>query len=130
MTGPRPTATSSSSASITLRSPSAPSTVTATPVSVCSTLLNGVPVRNAMPRLRNARSSAFDEASSSTATSRGSASTIVTSAPKLRHTLANSQPMTPPPSTTTEAGTRSSRRAWSEVITRSPSISSAGRVRA
>ena len=52
-----------------------------------------------MPRLRNARSSAFDDASSSAATSRGSASTMVTSAPKLRHTLANSQPITPPPST-------------------------------
>ena len=29
---------------------------------------------------------------------------MVTSAPKDRQTLANSQPMTPPPSTTTEAG--------------------------
>ena len=35
-----------------------------------------------IPRLRNARSSALDDASSSAATSRGSASTIVTSAPK------------------------------------------------
>ena len=52
------------------------------------------------------------------ATSRGSASTMVTSAPKLRHTLANSQPITPPPSTITEAGTRSSRSASSEVMIR------------
>ena len=51
-------------------------------------------------------------------TSRGSASTIVTSAPKLRHTLANSQPMTPPPSTITDAGTRSRRSACSEVMIR------------
>ena len=58
-----------------------------------------------MPRLRNARSSALDDASSSAATRRGSASTIVTSAPKDCHTLANSTPMTPPPSTTTDAGT-------------------------
>ena len=36
---------------------------------------------------------------------------IVTSAPKLRHTLANSQPITPPPSTATDAGTRSRRSA-------------------
>ncbi len=34
---------------------------------------------------------------------------MVTSAPKERQTLANSQPMTPPPSTMTEAGTRSRR---------------------
>ena len=39
-----------------------------------------------MPRLRNARSSTFEDASSSPATSRGSASTIVTSAPNERHT--------------------------------------------
>ena len=92
------------------------------------TLWNGVPVRNTIPRLRNARSSAFDDASSSSATSRGSASTMVTSAPKLRHTLANSQPITPPPSTITEAGTRSSRSACSEVMIRSPSMSRPGRV--
>ncbi len=109
---------------------SPPSTVTATPVSVVFTLWNGVPVRNAMPRLRNARSSAFDDASSSVGTSRGSASTMVTSAPKLRQTLANSQPMTPPPSTTTDAGTDSSRSACSEVMTRSPSTSRPGRLRA
>ena len=78
-TGPRPTATSSSSASIT----SPPSTVTATPVSVVLTLWNGVPVRKLILRLRKARSSAFDDASSSAATSRGSASMMVTSAPKL-----------------------------------------------
>ena len=57
-----------------------------------------------MPRLRNARSRALETASSSAATSRGSASTMVTSAPNERHTLANSQPMTPPPSTITELG--------------------------
>ncbi len=126
MTGPRPTATSSSSASIT----SPPSTVTATPWSVTLTLWNGVPVRKAIVRLRNARSRALEDASSSTATSRGSASMIVTSAPKLRQTLANSQPITPPPSTTTDDGTASSRIACSEVITRSPSMSRPGSERA
>ena len=105
---------------------SPPSTVTATPASVVLTLWNGVPVRKAIPRLRNARSRALEDASSSAATSRGSASTMVTSAPKLRHTLANSQPITPPPSTTTEAGTGSRRSACSEVRTRSPSISRPG----
>ncbi len=77
-------------------------------------------------RLRKARSRAFDDASSSAATSRGSASTMVTSAPKLFQTLANSQPMTPPPSTTTDAGTCSSLRACSEVMIRSPSMSRPG----
>ena len=104
----------------------ASSTVTATPESVCSTELNRVEVRKPMPRLRKARSSALEEAASSAATRRGSASTIVTSAPKDRHTLANSEPMTPPPSTTTEEGTRSRRSACSEVRTFSPSTSRPG----
>ena len=100
--------------------------MTATPSSVTLTLWNGVPVRTWIFRFLKARSSAFDDASSSAATSRGSASTMVTSAPKLAQTLANSHPITPPPSTTTEAGTRSSRRACSEVSTRSPSTSRPG----
>jgi hypothetical protein len=100
--------------------------VTATPSSVTLTLWKVVPVRSWILRLRNARSRAFDDASSSTATSRGSASTMVTSAPKLAQTLANSQPITPPPSTTTDDGTRSSWSACCEVRTRSPSMSSPG----
>jgi hypothetical protein len=52
---------------------------------------------------------------------------MVTSAPNERHTLANSTPITPPPSTTARGGTRSSVSAWSEVITRSPSMSRPGR---
>ena len=91
------------------RSRRPPSTVTATPVvGGLDALERACRCGTLILRLRNARSSAFDDASSSAATSRGSASTMVTSAPKLRHTLANSQPITPPPSTTTEAGTRSS----------------------
>ena len=58
-----------------------------------------------MPRLRKARSRALLTAGSSAATSRGRASTIVTSAPNERMTEANSTPMTPPPSTTTRPGT-------------------------
>ena len=122
MEGPRPTATRSTSASIT----SPPSTVTATPVSVVLTLWNGVPVRKLILRLRKARSSALEEASSSAATSRGSASMMVTSEPKDFHTLANSQPITPPPSTMADAGTRSRRSACSEVMTFSPSTSRPG----
>ncbi len=85
-----------------------------------------MPVRKPILRLRNARSSALDDASSSAGTSRGSASTTVTWVPNDAHTLANSQPITPPPSTIADAGTRSSRSACSEVITRSPSTSRPG----
>ena len=53
---------------------------------------------------------------------------MVTSAPKDFQTLANSQPMTPPPSTTTEAGTELRASAWSLVMTRSPSMSRPGRL--
>ncbi len=105
---------------------SPPRTVTRTPSSVVSTDSNGVPTRTWMPRLVKARCSAVEDASSSAATSRGSASRIVTSAPKERQTLANSQPITPPPSTTTEPGTWSRERACSEVSTRSPSTSRPG----
>ena len=54
---------------------------------------------------------------------------IVTSAPKDFQTLANSQPMTPPPSTMAEAGTWSRRSACSEVMTLVPSTSRPGSVR-
>ncbi len=83
-------------------------------------------MRKLILRLRKARSSALDDASSSPATSRGRASMIVTSAPKDFQTLANSQPMTPPPRTIAEAGTWSRRRACSEVMTRVPSTSRPG----
>ena len=53
---------------------------------------------------------------------------MVTSAPKDFQTLANSQPITPPPRTTTEAGTWSSLSAWSLVITWRPSMSRPGRL--
>jgi len=81
---------------------------------------------NVMPRRRNARSSCFELASSSSGSRWGSASTMVTSAPNDFQTLANSTPMTPPPSTTTDAGTLSSVNACSLVMIRSPSTSSPG----
>ncbi len=93
---------------------------TFTPESFCSTPENRTPVLNAILRLRKARSSTLLAASSSAGTSRGSASTIVTSAPKDFQTLANSTPITPPPSTTTLSGTQSIVSAWSEVTTRPP----------
>ncbi len=80
------------------------SRLTVTPASVCCAPLNRTPVLKLILRRRNARSSALEQASSSLATSRGRASTIVTSEPKLLKTEANSTPMTPPPSTTTRSG--------------------------
>ena len=65
---------------------------------------NGVLVLKPIPRLRNARSRAFEHASSSPGTSRGSASMIVTSTPNERQADANSTPMTPPPSTIALSG--------------------------
>ncbi len=82
-------------------------------------------MRKAIPRLRNARCSWVEMASSSAATRRGSASMIVTSEPNERNTEANSTPITPPPRTTTRAGTWSRLSAWSLVMTR-PVISSPG----
>ncbi len=116
MTGPRPTATSSSSASTV----SPFSSVTTTPLSSCVTPWKRMPSLYSMPRLRKARSSCFETDSSSFGTRWGSASMIVTSAPKDFQTLANSTPMTPPPSTATLPGTKSSSRACSLVMTRPP----------
>ena len=55
---------------------------------------------------------------------------MVTSTPKDRQAEANSQPITPPPSTMADSGSRSRPMAWSLVRMRWPSISSPGRVRA
>ena len=82
-----------------------------------------------MPRRRKARSSSLELASSSSGTRCGSASTMVTSVPKDVQALANSTPITPPPSTIALAGTRSRVRACSLAITRWPSSSRPGSVR-
>ena len=74
-----------------------------------------------MPRRRNTRCSTLADASSSSGSSCGAISTMVTSAPNDRHTDANSTPITPPPRMIADFGTRSSCSASSEVITRSPS---------
>ncbi len=80
------------------------SRVATTPLSSWVTLAKRTPVVNAILRLRKARSRAFEHASSSAGTKRGSASMIVTSAPKDFQTEANSTPITPPPSTIALAG--------------------------
>ena len=105
-------------------SPDSSETVTTSPC--CSAPAKRTPVLNAILRLRNDRSSCLEMASSSAATSRGRASTIVTSEPKDLKTEANSTPMTPPPRTTTRAGTSSRDSAWSLVMMRPP-ISRPGR---
>ena len=98
--GPRPTATSMISAECVEPS----SRVATTPLSSWVTLAKRTPVVNAIFRLRNARSRAFEHASSSAGTSRGRASMMVTCDPKDFQTEANSTPITPPPSTITLAG--------------------------
>jgi hypothetical protein len=55
--------------------------------------------------LRNAFSSSFEASASSPGIRFGSISMIVTSVPKRLKIEANSQPMMPPPSTTSRAGT-------------------------
>ena len=77
-----------------------------------------------MPRLRNARSSSFDDASSSSGPRCGSASTIVTSTPKDFQALANSTPMTPPPSTTVVSVTVVRGSTYASTPTRSADHSS------
>ncbi len=58
-----------------------------------------------MPRLPNCLASSLDASASSSGISDGSISMIVTSEPKRRKIEANSQPMMPPPSTTSRRGT-------------------------
>ena len=103
--------------------PSSSDTVTVSPDWVAPA--NFTPVLKAILRLRNDRSRVLEMASSSAATSRGSASTMVTSEPNDLNTEANSTPMTPPPRTTTRGGTKSMVRACSLVMMR-PAISSPG----
>ena len=50
----------------------------------------------------------------------------VTSVPKDFQAEANSTPMTPPPRTIADFGTRSRTRAWSEEMMRLPSMSRPG----
>ena len=63
-----------------------------------------------MPRFLNSRSSSFEISSSSTGTTRGSISRMVTSAPKLLKMDANSTPTAPDPITTSDFGISASFR--------------------
>ena len=84
MTGPRPVATSRSSADSFCVLPSASCASMSTPLAVAAAFVTFVPVSDLMPCFLNDFSSSADTASSSTGTSRGSSSMIVTSLPKRR----------------------------------------------
>ncbi len=84
------------------------------------------PVWLVIPCLRNDFSSSADTASSSTGTSRGSSSTIVTSLPKRLKIDANSTPTAPLPMITMLFGTSRRPMASSLVMMRLRSISMPG----
>ena len=99
--GPRPTETSIRSASTV--SPSPKWTVSAPPDS--STFLHCFSSWSVIPRLPNCLASSLAASASSCGIRLGSISTIVTSEPKRLKIEANSQPMMPPPRTTSRRGT-------------------------
>ena len=86
------------------------------------------PTRTSIFRLAKLRARSFEISSSSIGSRRGRASTTVTCTPYAAKTSANSTPTAPPPITTTEGGSRSSRSASSELITRVPSSVTPGRL--
>ena len=92
-------------------------------------LVTFAPVCDVMPCLRNDFSSSADTASSSTGTSRGSSSTIVTSLPKRRKIDANSTPTAPLPMIAIDFGTSRRWIASSLVMMRVRSISMPGTLR-
>ena len=102
--GARPTATSTLSTSFTICLPSEPVTVTFTPAFVFSSFSNFALTKDSMPRLRKTRASSLLTSSSSFGTSRGSASTMVISVPKLLKIDPNSTPTAPDPMTTMDLG--------------------------
>ena len=119
----RPAATSSLSA-VTCWSPRSsvkvPSSWATDPIST--------PVRTWTPSAANACSRRSAASGSSCRSSRSAASTIVTRTPNRAKTWANSQPIGPPPSTTTDAGSSVSATASRLVqygVSASPSIGGA-----
>ncbi len=81
-----------------------------------------------MPRFLNERETAPETSASQPGMSDGSTSRTVTCVPRSAIIDANSQPTAPPPMTTADAGSRSSSRISSELITSCPSISNPGMV--
>ena len=95
----RPAATSSFSARTGL-----PSTRSVKPSSSWVTESTVAPASTVMPSSVNAFVSTSEASGSSTATRRSATSTTVTSTPYRAKTCANSHPIGPPPSTTSDAG--------------------------
>ena len=85
--------------------PSASCTSISTPSPFTAALVTLAPVWLVMPCLRKDFWSSADTASSSTGTSRGSSSRIVTSLPKRRKIDANSTPTAPLPRIAIDFGT-------------------------
>ncbi len=88
-----------------------------------------MPVRTSMPRFLKERSTIEVTSLSQPGRILGSASRIVTWAPRSLIIDANSQPMAPPPMTTAVAGTDGIDSTSSEVMTTVPSTSKPGIVR-
>ena len=87
------------------------------------------PVTTSMPRFLNERATSRMMSSSHSVRMESSASRTVTFDPRSDRSEANSHPITPPPTTTTEAGISFRSRNSSEVITQRPSTSKPARVR-
>ena len=79
-----------------------------------------------MPRLVKERATRRTMSSSHPERMVSSASRIVTLEPRSARSEANSQPITPPPMTATEAGSSLRSKNSSEVITQRPSTSKPG----
>ena len=97
-----------------------------TPSPSTAALVTFAPVWHVMPCFRNDFSSSADIASSSTGTSRGSSSMIVTSLPKRRKIDANSTPTAPLPRIAIDFGTSLRPIASSLVMIRLRSIAMPG----
>ncbi|MNV65047.1 hypothetical protein D3C71_1577170 [compost metagenome] len=125
VTGLRPMDSSTLSASITWL-PFPEEVTTRSPAAVCSIFSTLVSVCTSMPELANSFRRHCTISPSMAAISSGSISTIVTLQPKLLYTLANSQPITPPPIMQRLAGTAGSESASSLVMTSSSSAPGIG----
>ena len=102
--GERPTATSTFSACFFCGLPFGSVQLTSAPSLFFSIFVSLIARFTSMPRFLNSRSSSLEISSSSTGTTRGSISRIVTSAPKLLKIDANSTPTAPDPITTSDFG--------------------------
>src|SRR6185503_9570852 len=128
--GTRPTETISRSHSSFCAAPSLSAYSTVTPDFFAVTLPIFTPSEIARPCLVNCFQASFETASSQAPRKAGSASRIVTSEPRRRHTLPSSRPITPAPITPSRLGTDGKASAPSLSQTTSLSTATPGRWRA